>query len=74
VPHPGRAISIVARAMFCERIRFRYRFDQLIGHLSMAESAVSRILVGPYGLHAFGAVVLFLFFVFLWVFNFTTFF
>jgi hypothetical protein len=41
---------------------------------TMAESAVSRILVGPYGLHAFGAVVLTLFFIFLWAFNFTTFF
>jgi len=40
----------------------------------MAESAVSRILVGPYGLHAFGAVALVLFFTFLWAFNFTTFF
>jgi hypothetical protein len=40
----------------------------------MAQTAVSRILIGPYGLHAFIAGVLALFFGFLWVFNFTTFF
>jgi len=40
----------------------------------MENSAVARILVGPYGLHAFGAVVLSLFLAFLWVFNFTSFF
>ncbi len=40
----------------------------------MAQAAVSRILVGPYGLHAFAAGVLGLFLAFLWVFNFTTFF
>jgi hypothetical protein len=41
---------------------------------AMAQTAVSRILIGPYGLHAFMAVVLVLFLGFLWVFNFTAFF
>ena len=40
----------------------------------MEQSAIARILVGPYGLHAFGFVVLSFFLAFLWVFNFTTFF
>jgi hypothetical protein len=40
----------------------------------MAQAALSRILVGPYGLHAFVAGMLALFVAFLWVFNFTTFF
>ncbi len=40
----------------------------------MENSAASRILVGPYGLHAFGLVLLTSFVVFLWVFNFTSFF
>ena len=40
----------------------------------MTQAAASRILVGRYGLRAFGAVVLALFLAFLWVFNFTTFF
>ena len=40
----------------------------------MAPEAISRVLVGPYGLHAFAAAVLALFAVFLWVFNFTNFF
>ena len=40
----------------------------------MEQSAIARILVGPYGLHAFGFVVLGFFLAFLWVFNFTTFF
>jgi hypothetical protein len=40
----------------------------------MAPGTVSSILVGPYGLHAFGGVVVLLFFVFLWAFNFTSFF
>jgi hypothetical protein len=35
---------------------------------------VSRTLIGPYGLHAFLAVLFALFLGFLWVFNFTTFF
>jgi hypothetical protein len=35
---------------------------------------VSRALIGPYGLHAFLAVLFALFLGFLWVFNFTTFF
>jgi hypothetical protein len=37
-------------------------------------TAVSRILIGPYGLHAFLTAALALFLGFLWVFNFTTFF
>jgi hypothetical protein len=41
---------------------------------AMAQAALARILVGPYGLHAFIAVMLTLFIAFLWVFNFTTFF
>jgi hypothetical protein len=40
----------------------------------MAQADVSRILIGPYGLHAFGLVALTLFVAFLWVFNFTSFF
>jgi hypothetical protein len=40
----------------------------------MVQAAMSRILVGPYGLHAFGFVLLTLFLMFVWVFNFTTFF
>jgi hypothetical protein len=40
----------------------------------MTQGAVSRILIGPYGLHAFAAMALVLFLAFLWVFNFTTFF
>jgi hypothetical protein len=40
----------------------------------MAPSAVSKVLVGPYGLHAFGIVVLVFFITFLWAFNFTSFF
>jgi hypothetical protein len=38
------------------------------------QTAVSRVLIGPYGFHAFLGVVLALFLGFLWVFNFTTFF
>jgi hypothetical protein len=40
----------------------------------MAQAALSRLLIGPYGLHAFIGVMLALFVAFLWVFNFTTFF
>ena len=40
----------------------------------MEQTAIARILVGPYGLHALGFVVLGFFLAFLWVFNFTTFF
>ena len=40
----------------------------------MQPATLSRIFVGPFGLHAFGAVVLGLFALFLWAFNFTTFF
>jgi hypothetical protein len=40
----------------------------------MAQATISRVLVGPYGLHAFSAIVLILFTLFLWAFNFTTFF
>jgi hypothetical protein len=41
---------------------------------AMAPIVASRILIGPYGLHAFLAVVLALFLGFLWLFNFTAFF
>ena len=41
---------------------------------AMAQTAVSRILIGRYGLHAVAVVVLALFLVFLWAFNFTSFF
>jgi hypothetical protein len=41
---------------------------------AIMQTAVSRILIGPYGLHAFVAAALALFLAFLWVFNFTTFF
>jgi hypothetical protein len=44
------------------------------GKDAMTQAAISRILLGPYGLHALGGVVLALFLAFLWVFNFTTFF
>ena len=44
------------------------------GTRTMAQTALARILVGPYGLHAFLGVMLALFVAFLWVFNFTTFF
>jgi hypothetical protein len=40
----------------------------------MAQAAISRVLIGPYGLHAFGITLLVLFAVFLWLFNFTHFF
>jgi ABC transporter substrate binding protein len=40
---------------------------------AMTQMAASRILIGPYGLHAFVAAVLVLFLGFLWLFNFTTF-
>jgi hypothetical protein len=40
----------------------------------MAQTAVSRILIGPYGLHALVAVVLVVFLGFICVFNFTSFF
>ena len=40
----------------------------------MSSTAISRILVGPYGLHALGIVALVLFVMFLGIFNFTTFF
>jgi hypothetical protein len=48
-------------------------FTQWI-HQAMAQAAVSRVLIGPYGLHAFGITFLVLFAVFLWAFNFTHFF
>ena len=41
---------------------------------ALTQMAVSRILIGPYGLHAFVVAVLVLFLGFLWLFNFTTFF
>jgi hypothetical protein len=40
----------------------------------MTQTAISGILIGPYGLHALVAAVLVLFLGFLSVFNFTTFF
>jgi hypothetical protein len=40
----------------------------------MTQAAVSKILIGPYGLHAFLGVLLALFLGFIWLFNFTTFF
>ena len=40
----------------------------------MAQATISRVLVGPYGLHALGITFLALFAVFLWAFNFTNFF
>jgi hypothetical protein len=43
-------------------------------HSGKAYSAITRILIGPYGLHGFVAAVLALFLGFLWIFNFTTFF
>jgi hypothetical protein len=41
---------------------------------AMEQSAISRIFVGPHGIHAFGFIVLALFLAFLWAFNFTGFF
>ena len=41
---------------------------------AMQSGTLSRVLIGPFGLHAFGFVVLALFALFLWAFNFTTFF
>jgi hypothetical protein len=40
----------------------------------MERAAVSRIFIGPYGTHAMASIVLILFAVFLWAFNFTNFF
>jgi hypothetical protein len=40
----------------------------------MAQATISRVLIGPGGLHAFGIACLVLFAVFLWAFNFTNFF
>lgn len=40
----------------------------------MSSTAISRVLVGPYGLHALAITALVLFLAFLGVFNFTTFF
>jgi hypothetical protein len=40
----------------------------------MSPTTVSRVLVGPYGLHALAAAALVLFLTFIWIFNFTTFF
>jgi len=38
------------------------------------ERSATSIFIGPYGLHGFGIVALVFFLVFLWAFNFTTFF
>jgi len=40
----------------------------------MAQADIARMLIGPYGLHAFLGIFAILFLAFLWVFNFTTFF
>jgi hypothetical protein len=40
----------------------------------MSQATLSRLLIGPFGLHAFIAGALVLFAGFLWVFNFTNFF
>jgi hypothetical protein len=40
----------------------------------MSSTAISRVLVGPYGLHALGIAAFVLFLTFLGIFNFTTFF
>ena len=40
----------------------------------MAQATIARTLVGPYGLHLFGAALLLMFIGFLVVFNFTSFF
>jgi hypothetical protein len=40
----------------------------------MIQENPARIIVGRYGLHAFGAAILLFFLAFLWVFNFTNFF
>jgi hypothetical protein len=53
--------------------RSDFHFTQWI-HQAMSQAAVSRVLIGPYGLHAFGITFLVLFAVFLWAFNFTNFF
>jgi hypothetical protein len=71
----GPSINEVASgAVIRERARSEDRSGKGRKASSMAQSAVAKILVGPYGLHAFAAVVLGLFLAFLWVFNFTSFF
>ena len=40
----------------------------------MQPGTLSRFFIGPFGLHAFGLGLLALFALFLWAFNFTTFF
>jgi hypothetical protein len=66
-------IWVVLKIILCERAHVGRAFDT--GNISaMAYAAISRVLIGPYGLHAFGIVLLVLFAVFLWVFNFTHFF
>jgi hypothetical protein len=40
----------------------------------MSPTPASLALVGPYGLHALGAATIGLLLIFIWVFNFTTFF
>src|SRR5262249_11948116 len=64
-------IKVVFKAMVCEPTRFS---NKIHGTYAMKQSTASRILVGPFGLHTFGFVVLAFFLAFLWVFNFTTFF
>jgi hypothetical protein len=60
-------------AIFCELARAGVDLSNSRDTLAMEDPAISRILVGPYGLHAFGLVLLSFFIVFLWVFNFTNF-
>jgi hypothetical protein len=50
------------------------RFHQHEEPRAMQPATLSRIFVGPFGLHALGFVMLGLFALFLWAFNFTTFF
>jgi hypothetical protein len=40
----------------------------------MERAALARVFIGPFGLHAFVAIVLIMFALFLWAFNFTSFF
>ena len=66
-------MPIVFAVVICERA-----LDAMLNNMwdrqTVEMSAISRTLVGPYGLHAFGMVVVALFLLFLWAFNFTNFF
>jgi hypothetical protein len=61
----------VLPAILCEGVD--HLNDQVVAP-PMAKAALSQILIGPFGLHAFCAVLLVLFVGFLWLFNFTAFF